>query len=158
ATNRLKPLYANRSTPLRLYFAVLILLAGAIGVVCMLHSMVPNAVADDRSYSLMAFSIVALTVSLLGALFACEDPILPPHLAREAASFTGRRRFLRVLWPGSGSGAAFSVAVMALFLAGAYLGLRPFVKDFDRGAWAGGPPALPLPARPPLGVSSSPLP
>lgn len=144
ATNRLKPLYANRSTPLRLYFAAFVLVAGAIGVVCMLHSMLPHATADDRSYSLMAYSIVALTVSLLGALFACEDPILPPHLAREAASFAGLRRALRILWPGSGSGAAFAVAVMALLLAGSFAGLLSFVKDFDRGTWIGSPPALPL--------------
>lgn len=144
ATNRLKPLYANRSTSLRIYFAVLILVAGGIGVVSMLHSMLPNAAADDRSYSLMAFSIVALTVSLLGALFACEDPILPPHLAREVAGFRGWRRPLVILWPGSGSGAVFTIVVLALFLAGCYAALRPFVKDFDRGAWAGGPSSLPL--------------
>jgi ABC-type transport system involved in multi-copper enzyme maturation permease subunit len=144
ATNRLKPIFANRSTPLRIYFAAVVFGAGAIAVLSLRHSMGPAVPADERSYALMTYAIVALTVSLLGALFACEEPLLPPHLAQEVASFRGGRRGLRLLWPGSDSGAAFTILTVGLFLAGSYAALRTFTGDFDRGAWTGTFPSLPL--------------
>src|SRR5258708_17145826 len=94
----------------------------------------------------MTYAIVALTVSLLGALFACEDPVLPPYLAREVDSFRGWRRMLRIFWPGSGSGALFTILTMTLFLAASFIGFRTFARDFDRGAWTGWLPSLPLAA------------
>ncbi|MBV8880572.1 MAG: hypothetical protein JO332_11440, partial [Planctomycetaceae bacterium] len=144
ATNRLKPHFANRSTALRIYFAAFLLGAAAITVLSLRHSLPWNSPAEERSYALMTFSIVALTITLLGSLFACEEPLLPPHLAAELASFRGWRRGLWILWPGSGSGAAFSLVTTALFLALALVGLRTFTRGFDRGAWAGSPSALPL--------------
>ena len=144
ATNRLKPIFSNRSTPLRLYFICVLFAGGAIAALALHHSMPAAQQAEDRSYVLMTCSIVILTISLLGALFGCEDPVLPPHLAAEVEGFRGRRRFLRLLWPGSGSGAAFTVSVMAVFLAGMFAALAPFTRDFDRGVWTGFPPASPL--------------
>src|SRR5258708_36737024 len=94
----------------------------------------------------MTYAIVALTVSLLGALFACEDPVLPPYLAREVDSFRGWRRMLRIFWPGSGSGALFTILTMTLFLAAAFIGFRTFPRHFDRGARTGWLPSLPLAA------------
>jgi len=146
ATNRLKPIFANRSTPLRIYFIFVVFAAGAITTLSLRHSMSPTAGADERSYAVMTYAIVALTVSLLGALFACEDPVLPPYLAREVASFKGWRRVLRILWPGSGSGAVFTILTIAIFLGASFLGFRTFARDFDRGAWAGSYPSLPLAA------------
>ncbi|HLY09650.1 MAG TPA: hypothetical protein VKW04_10130, partial [Planctomycetota bacterium] len=144
ATNRLKPIFANRSTSLRLYFLIVVFASGAIAVLCLRHSMAPTAPADERSYFLMTYSIVALTISLLGALFACEEPLLPPYLSQEVAAFRGWRRGLRLLWPGSGSGAAFTILTLALFLAGSFAAFRTLTRDFDRGAWAGSLASLPL--------------
>ncbi len=146
ATNRLKPHSANRSTPLRIYFAGVVFGAAGIAVLSVRHSMPETAAADERAYALMTYAIITLTVSLLGALFACEEPFLAPHLAREAASFTGRRRALRILWPGSESGAAFTVLTVALLLAASFAAYRTYTRDFDRGAWSGGPTWLPLAA------------
>lgn len=144
ATNRLKPIFANRSTPLRIYFAVVVLLAGAVAILSVRHSIPVSVSSSERSLVLMTFTIATLTLSLLGALFACEDPVLPPFLALEVASFRGWRRGLRILWPGSGSGALFTVLSMTLLLAGSYAGLRTFTRGFDRGVWAGSLPSLPL--------------
>ncbi|HEV3027560.1 MAG TPA: hypothetical protein VG457_08315, partial [Planctomycetota bacterium] len=144
ATNRLKPIFANRSTPLRIYFVFVVFAAGVVATLSLRHSMSPASARDDRSYALMTYSIVALTVSLLGALFACEDPILPPYLALEVDSFRGWRRPLRILWPGSGSGSVFTILTIGLFLSGSFVGFRTFTLDFDRGAWTGTPPSFPL--------------
>jgi ABC-type transport system involved in multi-copper enzyme maturation permease subunit len=144
ATNRLKPLSANRSTPLRIYFAAVVFGAAAIAALGIRHSLPRTTPADDRSYMLMTYAILALTISLLGALFACEEPVLAPHLAREAESFRGARRFLRLLWPGSGSGAAFTILTVSLLLLASFGAFRTFTRDFDRGAWTGGLPSLPL--------------
>jgi hypothetical protein len=144
AINRLKPIFANRSTPLRIYFVAMVFSAGVIACLAIRHSMPATAPADERSYSLMTYTIVCLTVSMLGALFACEDPVLPPYLAQEAASFRGFRRALRLLWPGSGSGAAFTILTVSLLLLGSFLGFGNYTRDFDRGAWAGSLSSLPF--------------
>ncbi|HLY75780.1 MAG TPA: ABC transporter permease subunit, partial [Planctomycetota bacterium] len=144
ATNRLKPIFANRSTPLRIYFVFVIFAAGLITTLALRHSVSPTSAADERSYALMAYSIVALTVSLLRALFACEDPVLPPYLALEIGSWKGWRRAQRILWPGSGSGSLFTILTVSLFLAASFAGFRGFARDFDRGAWAGSWTWLPL--------------
>lgn len=78
AINRLKPLFANRSTPLRIYFATVLFGAGAIATLAFYHVSPETGSADDRSYALMAWAIVVLTAALLGALFACEEPVPPP--------------------------------------------------------------------------------
>jgi ABC-type transport system involved in multi-copper enzyme maturation permease subunit len=143
ATNRLKPLFANRSTPLRIYYLTVLL--GAGGLVCLLfyHSMPPASPADDRSYAMMGFAIVSLTASLLGGLFACEEPF--PSLQPAAAPAPVRKRRLASLFlPGSNSGAAFTVIAVGLFLAISYAAFWPFQQGFDRGAWAGSPRGLPL--------------
>ena len=144
ATNRLKPIFANRSTALRIYFVAIVFGAGAIGALSIRHSMPATAPADERSYWLMTYCVVCLTVSMLGAFFACEDPVLPPYLATEVASFRGWRRGLRLLWPGSGSGAAFTILTMALLLLASFAAFRSFASGFNRGAWAKAPSSLPL--------------
>lgn len=146
ATNRLKPLFANRSTPLRIYFATVLFVAGAIVTVILYHASSDTSSADDRSYVLMAWSIVVLTAALLGALFACEEAVLPEFLEREAERLTGPRRILRLLQPGSDTGAAFTLGILGLFLAGSFFALAPFVRDFNRGSWIGWPARSPLAA------------
>jgi ABC-2 type transport system permease protein len=144
ATNRLKPLFANRSTPLRIYYATVLFSAGAIVMLILYHAMPDLASADDRSYTLMAWSIIVLTASLLGALFACEEAVLPDFLARESEALTGPRRLLRLLQPGADSGAAFTLVTVGLFLALSSAAFLPYVRDFNRGAWIGWPPRFPL--------------
>lgn len=140
ATNRLKPIFANRSTPLRIYFVAVLFGAGAIIALVLNHSMPRGTPSDDRSYAMMAYAIVSLTASLLGALFACEEPFP----ASTGPAPAGWRRAARMFLPGSNSGAAFTVAVMALFLAVSLATFRSYVSDFDRGAWTGWPALLPL--------------
>src|SRR5262249_16855581 len=142
ATNRLKPLFANRSTPLRIYFMTV--LFGTGGLVCVLfyHSMPPNSPADDRSYAMMGFSIVSLTASLRGGLLACEEPFPTFHPAAPAP--VPKRRLTALFLPGSDSGALFTVLSVGLFLVVAYVAFLPFQNGFDRGAWAGSPKGLPL--------------
>jgi ABC-type transport system involved in multi-copper enzyme maturation permease subunit len=142
ATNRLKPLFANRSTPLRVYFTAVLFSAGGVAALLLYHSLPPASPADDRSYALMAFAIITLAAALLGALFACEEPFPSPQRGREP----GWRRALGLFQPGSNSGAAFTVITMALFLVGAFAAFRPFALGFNRGAWAGLPAELPLAA------------
>lgn len=144
ATSRLKPLFANRSTPLRIYFLTVLFGSGAIAVLTLYHSMPPNGPTDDRSFALMVYAIVTLTASLLGSLFACEEPVLPTHLARTVESFTGSRRILRLLWPGSDSGAAFTLAAVGLFLALSAAAFIRFADGFNRGSWTGAPASLPV--------------
>jgi ABC-2 type transport system permease protein len=148
ATNRLKPLFANRSTPLRIYFLAVVFGAGAVISLLFYHSMPASSPADERSFALMAYAIVSLTASLLGALFACEEPFpsLVGSPAPAPAPAGGRRRALWLLEPGSDSGARFTVLAMGLFLALSFAIFTPFTRGFDRGAWAGSPAGLPLAA------------
>jgi hypothetical protein len=92
----------------------------------------------------MAWSIIVLTASLLGALFACEEAVLPAFLARESEALTGPRRLLRLLQPGADSGAAFTLVTIGLFLAVSAAAFLPYVQDFNRGAWIGWPARFPL--------------
>jgi len=146
AINRLKPIFANRSTPLRIYFAAVLFGAGAIATLIFYHAASERASADDRSYAVMAWAIVVLTAALLAALYACEEPVLPEHLARESAGLRGARRILRLLRPGSDTGALFSILVIGLFLLASFAALSPFVADFNRGSWLGWPAQAPLAA------------
>jgi hypothetical protein len=144
ATNRLKPLFANRSTPLRIYFGIVLFSAGAIAAALLYHSLPPKSPHDDRSFAMMTFAIVSLTASLLGALFACEEPFPSPLAERPRVPLRGWRRPLALLQPGSNSGTAFTVIAVGLFLAGAFAAFVPFSRGFDRGAWAARPAWLPL--------------
>ncbi len=146
ATNRLKPLFANRSTPLRVYFMTVLFTAGAIAALLLYHSLPPTSPTDDRSYSMMAFAIITLAASLLGALFACEEPFPSPMLGNRPPAGSAWSRALGLFRPGSNSGAAFTVIVVSLFLLCAYAAFLPFTRGFDRGAWSGLPASLPLAA------------
>ena len=146
ATNRLKPLFANRSTSLRIYFTTVLFSAGAIVVLLLYHSLPPNTPPDERSFMMMAYAIIALAASLLGALFACEEPFPSALLDKTTDAPKGWRRLLGLLQPGSNSGAAFTVTTVGLFLACSFAVFHPFARGFDRGAWAGSPVGLPLAA------------
>jgi ABC-type transport system involved in multi-copper enzyme maturation permease subunit len=143
ATNRLKPIFANRSTPLRIYFAAVLFSAGAIAALLFYHSLPPDSPEDDRSYAMMAFAIIALAASLLGALFACEEPF-PSPLSGPPAARKGWRRVLGLFLPGSNSGAAFAVITLGVFLLASFAVFLPFVRGFGRGVWTGLSPAYPL--------------
>jgi ABC-type transport system involved in multi-copper enzyme maturation permease subunit len=144
ATNRLKPLFANRSTPLRVYFMTVLFSAGGISALLLYHSIPPTGPADERSIAMMVFAIITLAASLLGALFACEEPFPSRMLENQAPARPAWHRVLGLLRPGSNSGAAFTVIVVSLFLICAYAAFRPYTRGFDRGAWAGLPASLPL--------------
>ncbi len=156
ATNRLKPIFANRSTPIRAFYAVATALTGLLTILTFYHELPttgPSPVVagglteilhtSDRAMAVMCLAISSLTLSLLSALFACEDPILPPHLQAEISAMRGARRLLRCFWPGATSGAIFSLAFHAIFLGGAFAALIPFSKGFDRALWRGLPSFFP---------------
>jgi ABC-type transport system involved in multi-copper enzyme maturation permease subunit len=140
ATNRLKPLYANRSTNLRIYYAAVLFAGGALIAATFYHEMPPDSGTSDRSAALMGYVIGALTASLVSALFACEDPIpLGPAGVRD-----GTRPGLRGIFrPGSESGAAYTIAVNVQFLALSFVAFIPYSSGFGRGAWAGLPDLYP---------------
>jgi ABC-type transport system involved in multi-copper enzyme maturation permease subunit len=137
ATNRLKPLFANRSTPMRIYFLAVVFGAGAVISLLFYHSMPPTSPPDERSFAVMAYAVVSLTASLLGALFACEEPFPSMMGAQSPAPTGGRRRALWLFEPGSDSGASFTILSMGLFLAVSYAVFLPFTRGFARGAWEG---------------------
>jgi ABC-type transport system involved in multi-copper enzyme maturation permease subunit len=156
ATNRLKPIFANRSTSIRAIYLLTTLGAGLLTILTLYHELPPTGIGpltpghretlhtEERSVAVMCFALCALTLSLLSALFACEDPILPPHLQAEVSAFRGPRRFLRLFWPGATSGAFFSLAFHAVFLGLSFAALVPFSAGFDRGGvWSGRPFFIP---------------
>jgi ABC-type transport system involved in multi-copper enzyme maturation permease subunit len=150
ATNRLKPLFANRSTAIRIFFVVAILAGGLLTILTFYHELPPAESGsphrtDSRSVAVMGFAISALTIALLSSLFACEDPILPPHLDAEVSALRKRPlgRMLAWLWPGATSGAKFSIAFNAFFLTASFAVFIPFSRGFNRGSWSGRPEVLP---------------
>lgn len=146
ATNRLKPIFANRSTPLRIYFATILFSSGAIVAALLYHSLPPNSPHDERSFAMIAYAIISLTASLLGALFACEEPFPSPLLGTAGGAPRGWRGLIRLFLPGSNSGAAFTVGAVGLFLLASFVAFFPFTRGFNRGAWAGLPAWMPLAA------------
>jgi ABC-type transport system involved in multi-copper enzyme maturation permease subunit len=144
ATNRLKPLFANRSTPMRIYFASVVLGTGALIALLFYQSLPPASPQDDRSFALMAYSIISLTGSLLGALFACEEPLPSSSAGMEAGPRRGWRRMRGLLEPGSTSGAVFTLVTMALFLGLSYVAFDPYCRGFSRGVWSRAPEGAPL--------------
>jgi hypothetical protein len=140
ATNRLKPIFANRSTSLRIYFLSVLFGAGVITALVLYHSMPPSAPSDDRSYAMMSYAIVTLTASLLGALFACEEPFP----SNPGTASRGWRSVGQIFLPGSNSGAIFTIATIGLFLGLSLIAFKPYVDDFALGAWTGWPGPFPL--------------
>lgn len=144
ATNRLKPLFANRSTPLRIYFAVVVLGAGALITLLFYHSLPPTSPFDERSFALMSYAIVSLTASLLGGLFACEEPFPSPLSWSMRPGRRSWRGLFALLEPGSSSGAIFTLVTLALFLGLSYAAFYPYCTGFSRGAWSRAPAGAPL--------------
>ncbi len=136
AVNRLKPLYANRSTALRVYYAVVATAAAALAIVTIyMEGPAGTMDVDSRRVLVIVYTISLLTTVLLSALFACEDPILPPALAAEVAALRGFRRALQFLWPGSRSGSVFCLLVNGLLIALSFAAFLPYTDGFNDGAW-----------------------
>lgn len=137
AVNRLKPLFANRSTNLRVYAVAAV--AGLLAVLLAIyrHEYDPDEGHVSRAEGMMGAAIGALALGLLLALFACDDAVVAPHL-RVAGG--GPRSLFR---PGAGPGAAFAALLSALFALALFAGLLPLTGGFNQGAWAGLPPFFP---------------
>jgi hypothetical protein len=93
---------------------------------------VEGARPGERNVALMSYAIASLTASLLCALFACEEPVVPAHLAARPRGPAAALGFLR---PGSASGSVFSLVVNGVFLAGSFAAFVPYTEGFSRGAW-----------------------
>lgn len=145
AVNRLKPLFANRSTLMRIY-AVLVGL-GALALTRWIWSDVfrpdlPGSYVEALMGIVTAFCGLVLLLSL----FACEEAVIPAHLRARAAAWRGWRRLGLLVWPGAGPGAAFTVA-LTLVLAGLMAVLfGPYAGGLNRSMWAGAPGWLPFAA------------
>jgi hypothetical protein len=145
ANNRLKPHFANRSTSVRIYTLVVVLAAGALALLVLHHELPPAlSVPADRAMAITVYVLATTAIGLIVALFACEDPLLPPHLAAEVARFRGARRILSLFWPGSRSGSAFSLTLMAAFIPLSAMALAPFSRQFSGGAWGSLPEWYPV--------------
>lgn len=144
AINRLKPSSANRSTNLRIYYAVVVSGILVLVTAALHHETPPSSNLYDRATGLMAVVLSLVSAGLMSALFACEDPALPPGLAARAEGLRGAGRLLRILWPGSGSGVWYCVAANGLIFAVAFAALLPLTRGFDRGVWKGWPEGVPL--------------
>ncbi len=137
AVNRLKPIFANRSTNLRVYaFAALAGLL-AILVTAVRHELPEDGSVRERAEGLIGTALGGLVVALVAALFACDDGPVAPHLGRR---WSGWRAILR---PGCDAGAAFGALLSVLVAGTLFAGLRPLTAKFDRGAWAGLPAIFP---------------
>jgi ABC-type transport system involved in multi-copper enzyme maturation permease subunit len=140
ATNRLKPIFADRSTNLRVYYGATLFGAGALTLLIIYHELPPATNADDRSVAVMGYTLATLMTSLVSALFACEEPVLPAALAARSR----RHPLSLLLGPGSGPGTVFCLAANGAFLAASFAAFVPYSGGFDRGTWIGLPGTYPL--------------
>lgn len=137
AINRLKPLFANRSTNLRV-FSIFV----ALGLVAFLdvayrHELPADGGLRARADGLTLAATTGLIIALIAAFFACEDAIVPAHLRKSTSRLPV---FLR---PGAGPGAAFAAGLSVVAAAGLFAGLLPLSEGFNRGAWSGLPSLFP---------------
>jgi hypothetical protein len=137
AVNRLKPLYANRSTNLRTFSFLAAAGLVAIVVVAFRHELPADTGLRIRADGLTLATAGSLIIGLIASFFACEDAVVPAHLVRSS------RRFPFVLRPGGGPGAAFAALLSGLAAAGLFAGLLPLSEGFNRGAWSGLPAFFP---------------
>jgi len=144
AVNRLKPIFANRSTNLRIYYAAVLLAGGALVAATFYHEMPPDTNTSDRSAALMGFAIGLLAASLASALFACEDPVQVGPFGIRTEVPAGERGLPGFLRPGSETGAVYVLVVNVGFLALAFVAFIPFSAGFGRGAWTGLPDVYPV--------------
>lgn len=116
AVNRLKPLFANRSTNMRVYAVVLA--AGAVALARWIwrDTVPPEASWTDRAEAHMGILTAFCGLVLLLSLFACEEAVVPAHLRARADAWRRFRRLRLLFWPGSANGAGFA-AVLSVVLA-----------------------------------------
>lgn len=146
AVNRLKPLFANRSTNVRLYAVAVTLGALALTRWIWEDAVPPGLPPGSYVEPLMAILTATCGVVLLLSLFACEEAAIPAHLRARAEAWRGLRRAGRLLWPGAASGAAFTVVLTLVLCALLGVLFGPFARRLDRGVWAGAPGWLPFAA------------
>ena len=137
ATNRLKPLFANRSTSMRVFAVVAVAGLLALGVTAIHHETSADASLRERSETLMGAAVGALVLALVTASFACDDGAVPAHLARVG------RGPLALFRPGCEPGTAFAAALSVACAAALFAALLPLARNFDRGAWSGLPALFP---------------
>jgi hypothetical protein len=137
ATNRLKPLYADRSTSMRIFAVVALAGLLALGMTAIHHETAADASARERAETLMGAAVGALVLALVTATLACDDGATPAHLAR------GGRGPLALLRPGCEPGTAFAAALAVACAAAVFAALLPLTRGFDRGAWSGLPAVFP---------------
>lgn len=137
AVNRLKPIYANRSTAIRVLALGAVAGLLALVVVACRHEVAPDAGAVVRAEALASAALAALVLVMLLAFFACEDAVVPPHLRRTSS------RVPFPLRPGSGPGALFAAGMSILVALALGLGLASRTEGFQRGAWSGLPAGMP---------------
>ncbi|HYE99976.1 MAG TPA: hypothetical protein VEJ18_13740 [Planctomycetota bacterium] len=146
AVNRLKPLFANRSTNVRLHAVAVTLGALALTRWIWEDAVRPGLPPGSYVEALMAILTATCGVVLLLSLFACEETVIPAHLRARAEAWRGLRRAGRLLWPGAASGAAFTVVLTLVLCALLAVLFGPYARGLARGVWTGAPGWLPFAA------------
>jgi ABC-type transport system involved in multi-copper enzyme maturation permease subunit len=130
ASNRLKPATANRSTNLRVIWALFMLASLFFYMVSVLvEKDLPNRIyappaTGALSWSELVITALGVTAPLLwmGALyFGGEEAILPPRVTEDTARLKGLALPLRVFMPGPLTGVAYTMLIVILTLGGLVL-------------------------------------
>lgn len=124
AINRLKPTFANQSTGMRVYYAIVaVLLAGAV---IPLTASAFDADVRPAGNGAGAAIMLMLILGTVSCMFAIESPFLPPHQRHLLERAQRRGWHLWIFHPGSRTGVAFVMAVNGvalLLLAAWWIGL-----------------------------------
>ncbi|MBI3098372.1 MAG: hypothetical protein HYY93_09050 [Planctomycetes bacterium] len=130
AANRLKPPVANKTTNMKLFYA-LFMAAGLTGWgVYLSESRIAGTLSASmhRQIVLVCLMMVAV-LALLSTAFACESPEIPLRIQRRMAAWRGWRAWLRAWGPGNMAGVRFAVYTNAALLLGTLL----FVQQAEFG-------------------------
>jgi len=145
AINRMKPASANRSSNMRLFLVLMVVLGFAFSLTAGLTNAAALRAGGDTYTVLVWYLGVAMAVVLLSAsAFATEEPVRFERLRRRRALLRGLRAPLRLFFPGPRSGAALTV-FLGVFLIGGGLaaarwapGLRLAPEEWNRFLLLGG--------------------
>ncbi len=146
ATHRLLPVFANRSTALRIHFTIFVLGAFTLGALVVGQELESGGSLEWRSEILTGLTISYLALAILAAFFASEEPLLPRHL-QEAQDGRLAAKSLRWLFgPGAASGVVFATTLLGLLCGLTYFVYRPFTAGYALASWKGWPDSTPLSA------------
>ncbi len=132
-TNRLRPAWSNRSTPLRIYYLVFLASGAVLGALVIAFAG-SALTALSLGITLSWFWMILVVCLTLSLTFPTESPILSFRLREELEQLKDRWSLRRLMFPGPGTGftvswggAAIAGAICLLFLSssGSAAGVGP---------------------------------